>query len=58
MSQDFSVKEGYMYGKWCKAVNAAAKAGAGSIHDDATGKKIGIPCIRSESSAVSAGSGN
>ena len=42
MSRGFSIKEGYMYGKWRKAVNAAAKAGAGSIHDDATGKKIGM----------------
>lgn len=42
MSQDFLVKEGYMYGEWRKAINAAARAGAGSIHDNVTGKKVGM----------------
>lgn len=35
-------KEGYVYGEWRKAINAASAAGAGSVHDDETGKKIGM----------------
>jgi hypothetical protein len=37
-----SKKEGYVYGEWRKAINAASGAGAGSVHDDETGKKIGM----------------
>ncbi len=34
-------KEGYVYGEWRKAINAAASI-AGSIHDEAVGKKVGM----------------
>jgi len=42
MAQGLLVKEGYTYGEWRKAINAAARAGAGSIHDDATGRRVGM----------------
>ena len=41
MSDEVVIKEGYVYGQWRKAINAAASM-AGSIHDDATGKKVGM----------------
>jgi len=41
MSEDVLVKEGYVYGPWRKAINAAA-AMVGSIHDDAVAKKVGM----------------
>ena len=41
MSDTVLTKEGYMYGQWRKAINAAAGI-AGSIHDDAVGKKVGM----------------
>jgi hypothetical protein len=42
MTNEIMVKDGFMYGQWRKAINAAAGLGAGSIHDDATGKKVGM----------------
>ena len=41
MSDAILIKEGYIYGEWRKAINAAAHM-VGSIHDDAMGKKIGM----------------
>jgi len=41
MSNDITVKEGYMYGGWRRAVNAASGS-AGSIHDDATAQRLGM----------------
>ena len=41
MSDAILIKEGYIYGKWRKAINAAAHM-ASSIHDDAVGKKVGM----------------
>ena len=41
MSDAILTKEGSIYGEWRKAINAAANV-AGSIHDDAVGKKIGM----------------
>ena len=41
MSDAIQIKEGYIYGEWRKAINAAAHV-VGSIHDDAVGKKIGM----------------
>jgi hypothetical protein len=41
MSDAILIKEGYIYGEWRKAINAAANV-VGSIHDDAVGKKIGM----------------
>lgn len=41
MSDAILIKEGYIYGEWRKAINAAAHM-VGSIHDAAMGKKIGM----------------
>jgi len=41
MSDDIEVKDGYMYGGWRRAVNAASGA-KGSIHDDGTAQKLGM----------------
>lgn len=41
MSDAILIKEGYIYGEWRKAINAAAHM-VGSIHDDAMGKKVGM----------------
>lgn len=41
MSDSILIKEGQVYGKWRKAINAAAHM-ATSIHDDAVGKKVGM----------------
>jgi acyl dehydratase len=41
MSDEVLVKEGYIYGPWRKAINAAANI-AGSIHDDAVAKRVGM----------------
>lgn len=41
MSGNILIKEGYIYGEWRKAINAAAHI-ARSIHDDAVGKKVGM----------------
>jgi hypothetical protein len=41
MSEAILTKEGYIYGQWRKAINAAAHM-VGSIHDDAVGKKVGM----------------
>ena len=41
MSDDIEVKDGYMYGGWRRAVNAASGA-EGSIHDDGTAQKLGM----------------
>lgn len=38
---DVTIKDGYMYGEWRKAINAAAKMKE-SIHDDSVGKKVGM----------------
>ncbi len=41
MPEEVLTKEGYMYGQWRKAINAAASI-VGSIHDDAVAKKVGM----------------
>jgi len=41
MSDSVLTKEGYMYGEWRKAINAAAHM-TSSIHDDTVGKKVGM----------------
>jgi len=41
MSDAILIKEGYIYGEWRKAINAAAHM-VHSIHDDAVGKKVGM----------------
>jgi hypothetical protein len=41
MSDAILIKEGQIYGKWRKAINAAAHM-VDSIHDDAVGKKVGM----------------
>jgi hypothetical protein len=41
MSYAILIKEGYIYGEWRMAINAAANM-VGSIHDDAVGKKVGM----------------
>lgn len=41
MSDAISVREGYVYGEWRKAINPHASI-AGSIHDDAVGRKVGM----------------
>jgi hypothetical protein len=41
MSDVVLIKEGYIYGEWRKAINAAANI-VGSIHDDGVGKKVGM----------------
>ena len=41
MSSDITVKEGYMYGGWRRAVNAAIGS-KDSIHDEATAQKLGM----------------
>ena len=42
MSDDSEIKEGYLYGGWRTAVNAAHGAGRGSIHDDETAQSLGM----------------
>lgn len=42
MSDDTEIKDGYLYGGWRRAVNAASSAGSGSIHDDATAQSLGM----------------
>jgi hypothetical protein len=39
---DTIIKEGYIYGGWRRAVNAAHGAGRGSIHDDETAQNLGM----------------
>ena len=41
MSDAMLIKEGYIYGKWRKAINAVAHM-VDSIHDDSVGKKVGM----------------
>ena len=41
MDDDIVIKEGYMYGGWRRAVNAAIHS-KGSIHEDATAQKLGM----------------
>lgn len=41
MSEDIVIKEGYMYGGWRRAVNAAIHS-KGSIHEDAMAQKLGM----------------
>lgn len=41
MSDVITTKDGYMYGEWRKAINAAAVR-TESIHDDSVGKKVGM----------------
>lgn len=41
MSDDIVTKEGYVYGGWRRAVNAAIHS-KGSIHEDATAQKLGM----------------
>jgi hypothetical protein len=41
MDDDIVIKEGYIYGGWRRAVNAAIHM-TGSIHDDATAQKLGM----------------
>jgi len=41
MSDAILIKEGYIYGEWRKAINAAAHM-VHSIHDNAVGKKVGM----------------
>ena len=41
MSDDITAKEGYLYGGWRHAVNAAIQM-EGSIHEDATAQKLGM----------------
>jgi len=38
---DVTIKDGYLYGEWRKAINAAATMKE-SIHDDSVGKKVGM----------------
>jgi len=42
MSDDSEIKEGYLYGGWRTAVNAARGAGSGSIHDNETAQSLGM----------------
>ncbi len=42
MSDDTEIKDGYLYGGWRRAVNAASGAGRGSIHDDETAQNLGM----------------
>jgi hypothetical protein len=42
MPDDTEIKEGYIYGGWRRAVNAAIGAGSGSIHDDETARNLGM----------------
>lgn len=41
MDDDIVIKEGYIYGGWRRAVNAAIHM-TGSIHDDATAQQLGM----------------
>jgi hypothetical protein len=41
MSDDIETRDGYVYGGWRRAVNAASGS-AGSIHDDAVAQKLGM----------------
>lgn len=41
MSDSVLIKEGYVYGEWRKAINAAANM-VDSIHDDRVGKRVGM----------------
>ncbi len=41
MAIELLIKEGYIYGPWCKAINAAAGM-VDSIHDDSVAKKVGM----------------
>lgn len=41
MSDAVLTREGYLYGEWRKAINAAANI-VGSIHDDSVAKKVGM----------------
>jgi hypothetical protein len=41
MSDGVLIKEGYIYGEWRKAINAAANM-VDSIHDDRVGKRVGM----------------
>ncbi len=41
MDDDIVMKEGYIYGGWRRAVNAAIHV-KGSIHDDATAQQLGM----------------
>jgi len=42
VSDNVEIKEGYFYGEWRRAVNAASSAGSGSIHDDTTAQNLGM----------------
>lgn len=49
MAENISMKEGYMYGEWRKAINAAANINvsssmytAGAVHNEEVAKKIGM----------------
>lgn len=41
MTDDIEIRDGYVYGGWRSAVNAASGS-AGSIHEDATAQKLGM----------------
>jgi hypothetical protein len=42
VSDDTEIKNGYLYGGWRRAVNAASGAGSGSIHDNETAQSLGM----------------